>query len=133
MTGATLSDDHTELNFDLIVDKNLGSAGTVSLEGAGYWYGGDYRNYKSLYLAGVGFLFPQVIGIGKFRPSVRFQHAQAAAPGAGGSIVVDVQLSYVIMNWFARVHLGYRYSSVDLGGGAVAGNMLFLGIVLADP
>ena len=133
MMGTTLTDDHTELNADLIVDKNIGNAGTLSVQGAGYWFGGDYRAFKSLYLAGVGFLFPQVIGIGKFRPSVRLQRAQSAAPGAGGSIVLDVQLSYVIMNWFARVHFGYRHSSVDVGGGAVAGNMLFLGIVLADP
>lgn len=130
---APLTDDYSEANADFIVEKTLGDSGTVSVEGAGYLFFGDYRNYQSLYVAAAGYMFPAVIGIGKLRPSVRYQHVQSAAPGAGASHVLDVQLSYVIMSWFARVHLGYRRTALDLGKGAVAGNMLFFGIVLADP
>jgi hypothetical protein len=130
--AAPAPDNHSEFNADLVIDKKLGTAGTLSVVGAAYVFGGDNRVWKSLYMGSVGFLFPQVIGIGKLRPSVRFQQAQFAA-GRDPSTVIDVQLGYVVMNWWARFALGYRRSSVDLGRGAVAGNMLFLGVTLADP
>lgn len=133
MMGIPLTDNLTEVNADLVVDKNLGDAGTLSLQAAGYLFGGDYRPYKSLYLGSIAYLFPTVIGIGKLRPSVRYQQIQSAVPGTQQSQVLDVQLSYVIMNWFARVHVGYRRASLDVGQGPVQTTMLFFGVVLADP
>jgi hypothetical protein len=130
---APLSDNYSEGNADLIIEKRLGDAGTLSVEAAGYLFGGDYRAYDSLYLGAVGFMFPAVIGIGKLRPSLRYQHVQSAVPGAQASHIVDVQLSYVVMSWFARLHVGYRRSAIDVGKGSVGGNMLYFGIVLADP
>jgi hypothetical protein len=128
-----LTDDHAELSADVAVEKNLGSAGSLSVNGAAYFFEGDFRAWESLYLGSVGFVFAPVIGIGKFRPSLRVQQAQAAAGGAGVSRVIDGQLSYLIMNWYARLLLNYRHSSIDLGAGAVEDDRLVLGVVLWDP
>ena len=97
-----LTDDHAAWSADVAIEKRVGSAGTLSVNGAAYFFEGDFRAWESLYLASVGFVFSPVVGIGKFRPSVRVQQAQAAAGGAGASRVIDAQLSYLIMNWYAR-------------------------------
>jgi hypothetical protein len=61
--------------------------------------------------------------------------AVAAAPPPLSSVsrVIDGQLSYLIMNWFARVLVNYRHASIDLGGGAVEDDRLLLGVQLWDP
>lgn len=128
-----LTDDHRALSADLAVEKTIGSAGSISVNAAAYFFEGDFRSWESLYLGSLGFVFSPVVGIGKFRPSVRVQQGQAAAAGAGVSRVIDGQLSYLIMNWYARVLLNYRHSSIDLGSGAVADDRLVLGVVLWDP
>jgi hypothetical protein len=128
-----LTDDHALWSADLTFEKRLGKAGSLSINGAAYLFYGDFRAWESLYLASLGYVFPRVVGIGKFRPSVRFQQAQAAADGAGPSQIVDAQLSYLVMNWYARVHLSFRHSNIDLGAGPVEGNTALLGIVLWDP
>jgi hypothetical protein len=128
-----LTDDHAVLSADLAIEKTLGGAGSLSVNGAAYFFEGDFRSWESLYLASLGFVFSPVVGIGKFRPSVRVQQAQAPAAGAGVSRVIDGQLSYLIMNWYARLLLNYRHSSIDLGTGAVKDDRLVLGVVLWDP
>jgi hypothetical protein len=75
-----------------------------------------------------------VVGIGKIRPSVRFQGF--TPPGSTVlSYVIDAQIGYVIMPWFVRVAVGYRYASTDLGKGAgpMKTDQIFLGLTLADP
>jgi hypothetical protein len=128
-----LTDDHAAWSADVAIEKWIGSAGTLSVNAAAYFFEGDFRAWESLYLGSVGFVFSPVVGIGKLRPSVRVQQAQAAAGGAGASRVIDTQLSYSIMNWYARVLLNYRHSSIDLGGGAALDDRLVLGVVLWDP
>jgi hypothetical protein len=128
-----LADDHGEFSADLAIEKTLGGAGSLSINGAAYFFQGDFRAWESLYLGSLGFVFSPVIGIGKFRPSVRIQQAQSAVATAGVSRVIDGQLSYLIMNWYARVLLNYRHASIDLGAGAVEDDRLVLGIQLWDP
>jgi hypothetical protein len=126
------TDDHGALSADVAVEKNLGSAGSLSINGAAYFFEGDFRAWESLYLGSVGFVFAPVIGIGKLRPSVRIQQAQSAV-ATGVSRVIDGQLSYLIMNWYARVLVSYRHASVDTGAGAVDDDRLVLGVQLWDP
>jgi hypothetical protein len=130
---ALLYDDYSYLTGDIIFEKVLGSAGTLSLVGSYAKFGGEYRAWDQHFLGSLGYLIPAVVGIGKLRPSVRFQAGNLkGVPGM--SMVIDAQLGYVIMPWFARVAVGYRYSSTDTGKGApVIGNMVFLGITVADP
>jgi hypothetical protein len=128
-----LVDNYSYLTADLVIDKRLGDAGTVSLNGSFAKFDGDYNPWKSHFLVSLGYLIPGVVGIGKIRPSVRFQGAKSAAPGAGLSTVIDAQIGYVIMPWYARVALGYRNFSTDLGKGATKGHQIFLGITVGDP
>lgn len=129
----TLADNYSYLTADLVIDKKLGDAGTVSLNGSFAKFDGDYNPWKSHFLVSVGYLIPGVVGVGKIRPSIRFQGAQSAAMGSALSTVIDAQIGYVIMPWFARVAIGYRNFSTDLGKGATKGHQLFLGITVGDP
>jgi hypothetical protein len=131
--GTLALSDYNYFTGDIVIDKILGSAGTVSLVGSYSKFGGDARLWDSHFLASIGYLIPGVIGIGKLRPSVRFQGFSAKGVDAL-STVLDVQLGYVIMPWFVRVAAGYRRSSTDLGKGpVVVANQLFIGVTLADP
>jgi hypothetical protein len=124
--------NYNYLTGDLVIDKKLGDAGTISLVASYSKFNGDAEFWKSHYSAALGYLIPGVVGIGKLRPAIRVQGAQARA-GGGASMVIDAQIGYVIMPWFARVALGYRNYSTDLGKGAVKGHQLFLGITVGDP
>jgi hypothetical protein len=128
-------DDHSFFTADLTVDKRFGDAGTFSFTGGASIFGGDFRTYDRLIHASVGFTFPQVIGIGKLRPGIRFQQAQSAIEDADASTFIDVQLSYLVMDWFTRVSLGYRRSSIAGAPGTDNrdANQITLGIILADP
>lgn len=132
MPAVPMIDDYSYVTADVVVDKKLGDVGTISFNGSVAKFGGDFQFWTTHYLASVGFLLPDVVGVGKLRPSIRFQGAQAKG-AENASIAFDAQLGYVIMPWFARVALGYRFSSVDVGAGSVSGNTIFLGITLADP
>jgi hypothetical protein len=137
MGAAPLTDDYSEYNADLIVEKKLGEAGTLSIEGAYYGFVGDYQRFENQWLAAAGFTFPTVVGIGKFRPSVRYQRAapneQPGGPALSDSWVLDAQLSYLIMHWYARASLGYRLGEVDVTGAPVKSNMIVFGVQLWDP
>jgi hypothetical protein len=131
-----VTDNYSYLTGDVVIDKRLGDAGTVSFVGSVSQFGGDYVPWKSHFQAGVGYLIPGVIGIGKLRPSIRWQGAKWNGIDAMSN-VIDFQLGYVIMPWYARVALGYRWSSTATAlankGESVKSNMLFLGITIADP
>ena len=127
-------DDYNYLTGDLVIDKKLGDAGTISLVGSYAKFGGEPRTWDSHFLGSIGYLIPGVVGIGKIRPSVRFQGFMP--PGSTVlSYVIDAQIGYVIMPWFVRVAVGYRHSSTDLGKGAgpAKADQIFLGLTLADP
>jgi hypothetical protein len=127
-------DDHTYFNVDLDVEKVL-DAGTISVVGSYQMFGGDGQFWDNGLHLGVGWLFPQLIGVGKIRPNLRFQMANPAAEGGDASTMVEAQLSYIIAAWYARVNIGYRRASVwaNATSGKVNSNMIWLGIVLADP
>lgn len=125
-------DDFSYLTGDIVIDKKLGDAGTVSLVGSYSQFGGEPRVWDSHFLGSLGYLIPAVVWIGKIRPSVRFQGFMPKGSNIM-SYVIDAQLGYVIMPWFVRVAIGYRHASTDLGKGALKTDQLFLGITLADP
>jgi hypothetical protein len=143
--AGTVTDDWRYFTADLTLDKKLGDAGTFSAFGGYSKFGGDYNLWNNFWHVALGFTFPQVVGIGKFRPGIRFQQAVDTAQGADPTRTIDVQLSYLIMKWYARFNIGYRHSSISTGAttpvtstprtamGTVAGNMLWLGLVFADP
>jgi len=134
-----LMDDYNSVTADLTFEKNIGNAGTVSVVGAYYKYGGDYNRWKDLGVASVGYMLPKPIGIGKVRATVRYQRALDGAPGADASSLIDAQLSYNIAAWFARFQVGYRHGDTYLAATATTAartqpnNIAYFGITLADP
>jgi hypothetical protein len=127
-------DDHTYFNVDLDVEKVF-DAGTISVVGSYQMFGGDGQFWDNGLNVGVGWLFPQVVGVGKFRPNLRFQFANPAAEGGETSTIIEAQLSYLVTAWFARVNVGYRRASVwsSPAAGKVNSDMIWLGVVIADP
>ena len=143
-----LLDDYREVNADLIVEKRLGGAGALSLEGAYYNFHGTYQPWKYSMVAAIAYNSPILTGIGQLRPSFRFQQAQAKQVTATGDSfdptrVYDVQLTYSVMQWFAHAVLLYRhydvvYASTSAAAPAAApphstGNMILVGVQLWDP
>lgn len=140
--------DYREINADVIVEKKLGQSGAVSFEGAYYNFDGAYHPWKWSAVAAIAYNSPVIEGIGKLRPSFRFQQAQARQTTAAGesldpSRLYDAQLTYVIMNWFANVSVSYRHSDTAYAAptstapaGApphTKGNMVVIGVQLWDP
>jgi hypothetical protein len=60
---------------------------------------------------------------------------------ADASSILDFQISYNVMAWFARFQLGFRRSEMYAPANPmtmapaslVAGNQIYLGVTLADP
>lgn len=143
-----MMDDFREFNADLIVEKRLGDKGGLSFEGAYYNFHGSYQPWAWAAVGALAYNSPIIEGIGKLRPSFRFQQAEAKQVTASGeafdpSRLYDVQLTYVVMNWFAHFSVTYRrndtvYASASAPAPAMApahstGNMIIFGVQLWDP
>jgi hypothetical protein len=143
-----LLDDYREFNADLIVEKRFGGAGALSLEGAYYNFQGDFQPWKWSMVGAIAYTSPVLAGLGRLRPSFRFQQAQARQVTATGESldptrVYDVQLTYSAMAWFAHVVVNYRHYDVVFASpsapapaaapGASSGNMIVVGVQLWDP
>jgi hypothetical protein len=139
MAPVPLTDDYSFFTADLNIEKILGNAGTASIYGAYMMQKGLYQRWDNFWFVSAGYLLPGVYGIGKIRGNVRYQRALDSLPGAEATSVLDFQLSYNIMAWFARFQLGYRRSEVynrptaTAGALLQAGNQIYLGVTLADP
>jgi hypothetical protein len=148
MAATPMLDDYRELNADLIVEKRFGDSGAISLEGAYYNFQGAYQPWKWSALGAIAYNSPVLGGIGKLRPSFRFQQAEARQVTASGQSldptrVYDVQLTYNVMAWFAHVVVNYRHADIVYASpsspapgsapAATKANMIVLGVQLWDP
>jgi hypothetical protein len=124
-TNPPLASDFTELNFDLLFEKNLGVGGVMNLEGALYKFWGSYTPYSITYLFVASYLLPIEVGPGKFQPLFRLQQASNRATDDTDALA-DAQLGYIIDGLRARLALDYQYSKI-LGQ---TGNALLLGLQL---
>ncbi|MGK3995466.1 hypothetical protein [Sorangium sp. So ce1024] len=120
--GTPRKDTYGEVNADLLFEKNLGGAGTITLEGAVYKYLGEFERFDYSWFALASYLTPSNVGVGKLQPLVRLQ--QAKPKGADPYVLIDAQVGYIIEGHAARVALGYQRS--DLSG--EKGNALFFGV-----
>lgn len=109
--GTTLTDDYTELNVDVLFEKNLGGAGVLDLEGAFYLFNGDYEPTDAGWYALASYLLPANIGPGKLQPLVRVQQAIPSLDEADTSTLIEAQLGYVVDSYATRFALGYRTGS----------------------
>jgi hypothetical protein len=148
MPPPPMLDNYREFNADLIAEKRLGDMGALSLEAAYYNFQGDYQPWKWSMVGAVAYTSPVLAGIGRLRPSVRFQQAQARQVTAGGASldptrVYDAQLTYSVMGAFAHLVVNYRHYDVVYASpsspapaaapAAVGGNMVVVGVQLWDP
>ena len=115
-------DNFSEINADVLFEKELAGSGTVDVEGAFYGYGGDFEPFKYSYLALASYLLPDKLGPGYLQPLVRWQSAKARATEKMDNSV-ELQLGYAIAQYGARLALGYQHT--DNSG--VKGNALYLG------
>jgi hypothetical protein len=125
--GATAN--YTGFSADVLLEKKLGDAGVIDVEGAFYVFDGDYEAFENHFYALASYLTPGNVGIGKLQPLVRFQ---GASPKGDGDMwqMIDAQVGYVMNEYAARLALGYQYSKIDAGPESVKGNAIFLGLQL---
>lgn len=122
-TSPAAKDDYQGVNLDVLFEKNLGP-GVLTLEGAAYEYDFDVADAApapgnvgglaagSGYLAGAAWLFPQVVGYGKFQPFVRYQRFE---PDTGADTrSYDIGVSYLISGYNAK--LAAVYTNTSSGG-----------------
>jgi hypothetical protein len=105
--------DFNELNADLLFEKNGGTAGVLDLEGeiAKLWGHNEAASYQFFALA--SYLVPIDIGIGRFQPLLRVQHAgKGSAADADDSTRIDAELGYLIDGHHARLVSVYQYTKV---------------------
>ena len=118
---------------DLLFEKNLGTSGTIDVEGAFYDYIGDGEPLKWSYMGLLSYLTPELApGAGKLQPLVRLQQAKQKSisdGGAGNTVsMFDAQVNYVIDSYATRLSLGYSHSAA--GDGENYANSIFAGVQL---
>jgi len=102
------TDDYTELNVDVLFEKNLGGSGVLDLEGAFYKFNGDYQVTDAGWYGVASYLLPSEIGWGKVQPLIRVQQAIPSADDGDTSTLIDAQIGYVVNSYATRFALGYR-------------------------
>ncbi len=106
--------DFNEINADLLFEKGGGATGVLDLEGAfaKLWGNGELASTQCFAL--VSYLLPIEIGIGRFQPLVRVQHAsKGKASDAGDFTSVDAQLGYIVDGFHARLLGVYQITKVQ--------------------
>jgi hypothetical protein len=114
--GSTFSvpADFSALTADVLFEKNGGTAGVLNLEGGftKLWGDGELASYQAFGL--VSYLVPIDIGIGRFQPLVRLQHAgKGKASDASDFSGAEAQLGYIIDGLHARLLGSYQYSKLQ--------------------
>lgn len=128
---ATTPGDFTGWNVDFLAERNLGSAGVATLEGAYYDYDNEgFATEGDGYFALVSYLLPAKIGgekiQGQLQPLVRYQSFESEGPAGAEHTRLDVALSYIISGHNARITL--VYSQDDPGGAAEEFDIIKLGL-----
>lgn len=104
--------DFTGWNVDLLAERNLGSAGVPTFEGAYYHYDNDGLAPEGKgYLALVSYLLPTKISLGKLQgqlqPLVRYQKFENEGPSTADHSRTDLALNYIINGHSARITVEY--------------------------
>jgi hypothetical protein len=117
------ANSNSAYSVDFLLEKKLADSGVVSIEseyakydGLGGYQGRESDGYYVL----AGYLFPQVVGIGKFQVLGKYGEAtyEFAATPAVDQQTTEIDLNYIIKTFNARVSLYYIDSSFDPNVGA---------------
>ncbi|WP_025870769.1 porin [Methylobacillus glycogenes] len=117
------SDDYLAYNIDALLEKKF-TAGVLNVEGAAYKYdfsktavNSDAAGAKSgkAYLGLVSWLFPDVVGWGKFQPYARYQKFSADSGTLFNPDVkeYDLGLNYIIDGHNARISTVYTKTKTE--------------------
>jgi hypothetical protein len=105
--------DFDAVSADLLFETGGAAAGVLDVEGAfaKLWGESEVVSYQAFGL--LSYLVPLEVGVGRFQPLLRVQHAGAgSAPDGGDFTSIDTQLGYVIDGHHARASLGWTYTRV---------------------
>jgi hypothetical protein len=114
LNSTLLPSNFNELNTDLLFEMNGGTAGVVDVEGgfAKMWGDSELASYQVLALA--SYLVPIDVGVGRFQPLLRYQHAGAGkAADASAFTSLDAQLGYIVDGYHARLLAIYQYAKLQ--------------------
>ena len=120
----------TNLNIvmgDLLAEKNLPGAGTVSLEGTYYHFDKGQPAKQAFYVL-ASFLTADYWGIGKLQPLVRWQQTSPQSNGVKMTML-DLFVTYVIHAYDLKLTAGYQRT--DLGN-SVVGNAIQIGFQIQE-
>jgi hypothetical protein len=111
--AAQNSDGNSAYSADFLLEKKLPNLGVVNVESeyAKYDHFGGYAADRSngFYVLG-SYLFPQVIGIGKFQVLAKYAHTDYefdASPVSDTQKTNDFELNYIIKDFKTRLSLYY--------------------------
>ena len=130
-------DGNKAYSADFLLEKKLPNAGVVNVESewARYDHFGGYAGDTSdgYYVLG-SYLFPQVVGIGKFQPLVKYAHASytfdTGPTHNDTQRTVDVELNYIIKTFNARLSLYYLDVKYDHDVAGIDHKVVGLGLQL---
>lgn len=105
--------NYSSSNIDFLLEKKIENSGAVSLEGAYYKY--DTGNVikaeqGKAYLAGVGYIFKDKVGLGQIQPFTRYQKFDADSNISTKQY--DLGVNYIIDGYSAQVSGTYTKSEV---------------------
>ncbi|MBN2575005.1 MAG: hypothetical protein JXP73_10620 [Deltaproteobacteria bacterium] len=126
-TSTVLPADFDEVNADVLFEVGNEAAGVLAVEGAfaRLWGQNEVVGYQLFALA--SYLVPLEVGIGRFQPLFRVQHASpGSADDASEFTSIDAQLGYIIDGHRIRANAGYQYSRI----GGQPENAILLGVQL---
>ena len=103
-------------SVDFLMEKKLGDMGMVSVQGeyAKYEFGGYEGNTSDGGFGLVSYLFPQVVGIGKFEVLAKYSKATYDFDeGSIGQKTKIFEIGYIIKEFNARISLFYNDIDFD--------------------
>jgi len=126
---ASLNGD-TDLNIvmgDLLAEKSIPGAGTVSVEGTYYHFDKGETARQAFYVL-ASFLTADYLGVGKLQPLVRWQQT---SPQSGGTkmTMLDAFVTYVIHSYDLKLTAGYQRTDM---GNSVVGNAIQVGFQIQE-
>jgi hypothetical protein len=130
-------DGNKAYSADFLLEKKLPNLGVVDVESeyAKYEHFGGYAGDTSngYYVLG-SYMFPQVVGIGRFQPLVKYAHANytfdTGPSPTDTQKTVDVELNYIIKQFNARVSLYYLDVKYDHDVAGIDHKVVGLGLQL---
>jgi hypothetical protein len=131
------SDGNKAYSADFLLEKKLPNFGVVDVESeyAKYDHFGGYAGDTSngYYVLG-SYMFPQVVGVGRFQPLVKYAHANytfdTGPSPTDTQKTVDVELNYIIKQFNARVSLYYLDVKYDHDVAGIDHKVVGLGLQL---